>query len=267
MGLAIDTILAEVTNSAALTPVTVAAGNSLSVRPFSPPAQAFLENLIIKGGQATTARLTSPLLHDAVRGINLISAQAPTVWPLPKDVGQPLQSQDNLSLQGNSGAANSSAFGLVVYYTNTGGASARLYSWGDISGQIVNIKPLEIDVAASATIGQWNDTAITTTENLLKANTDYAVLGYIVDVACALVALRGSDTSNLRVGAPGYAGTLDTANYFVDESERTGRPHIPVINAANANNTTVSVADNAAGTAVKVQLILAQLAQTLPSPS
>ena len=264
MGLAIDTVLAQVTNSAALTNVTVAPGDSLTVRSFQPPAQAFLENIIIKGGQVTTARVLSPLLHDAVRGITVLSAQAPTTIALPREIGQRLTSQDTLQLQGNSGAANSSVFALCNYYTDAGGAAARLVNWGDVSGLIVNIKPVEIDVTASATIGQWNDTAFTTTENLLKADTDYAVLGYQVDVACGVVAIKGADTSNLHVAGPGSVLEMVTTNYFVNESERTGRPHIPVINAANVNNTTVSVADNAASTAVKVQMILAQLSQNLP---
>jgi len=259
----IDTVLAQVTNSAALTGVTVAQGDSLTVRSFSPPAQAFLDDIIIKGGQATTARLTSPYLHDTTRGITFITAQAPSTRLIPRYAAQPLSSQDTMVLQGNSGAANSSIFALLNYYTDLGASDARLYSPGDVLGLVSEVKPVEVDVAASANIGQWNGALITTTDNLLKANTDYAVLGYVVDVACAVVAISGQDTGSLKIGGPGSVLTYDTAEYFVQKSQDTGRPYIPVINAANANNTSVFVADNAAGTAVKVQLILAELTHNL----
>lgn len=261
----IDTVLTSVTNSAALTAVTVANGDSLTVRSFSTPAQAYLQDIIIKGGQSVTARLTSPYLHDTTRGITVISAQAPTVDALPRYGQQPLSSQDTMVLQGNSGAANSSIIALQNYYTDLGASDARLHSWGDVSGLIKQIKPVEVDCAASATVGQWSDTLITTTENLLKANTDYAVLGYNVDVACAVVGIKGQDTGSLRICGPGATDVYKTSTYFIDKSMDTGLPFIPVINAANSNNTSASVADNAASTAVKVQLILAELAQNLPS--
>jgi hypothetical protein len=259
MGLAIDTVLGQVTNSAALTNITVAPGDTLQVKQFSDTSKAVLENLIIKGGQAATIRVTSPTLHDPVRGITLISAQAPTTLSLPREVGQPLTRGDVLTVQANSGAANSTVVALQNYYEDMNGVDANLVHWSDISGYINNIKPLEVDLAASATIGQWNDVALNTTEALLHANKYYAVLGYNVDVACAVVALRGPDTGNLRIGGPGSVLQMVTNDYFAAESDRTSRPHIPVFNANNAGGMTVGVADNAASTAVKVQLILAEL--------
>ena len=261
----IDTVLAFITNTVALGPVTVSPGDSLTVRSFQSPAQAFLEDIITKGGQAVTARVTSPFLHDTTRGITVTDNQQPSQLSLPRYAAQPLASQDTLGVQLNSGAANSSVVALLNYYTELGASNARLHSWGDIAGLITQIKPVEVDCAASATIGTWVDTALTATENLLKANTDYAVLGYQVDVACAVIALKGQDTGSLRIGAPGTVLQDTSQEYFIQRSEMTGRPHIPVINAANANNTVVSIADSAAGTAVKVQLILAELSQLLSS--
>ena len=260
----IDTILGRVTNSSnVLTAITVAAGDSLTVRNFPSSAQAFLENVITKGVASVTNRILSPYLHDNSRGITSISAQTPAVANLGKRYSQALTAQDTLIDQLTSGAADSTAVALQAYYTDLGASDARLASWGDISGIIQNVKPVEVDVTASATIGAWNDTAITTTENLLRANTDYAVLGYLVDVACLCVALKGQDTASLRIAGPGSVLTQETSEYFLDVTQDTGRPHIPIINAANVNNTTVSVADNVASTAVKVQLILAELTQNI----
>lgn len=261
----IDTVLAQVTNQVALANVVVAPGDSLTVRSFGPPAQAYLGDIIVKGGQSVTARLTSPYLHDTTRGITVITAQAPSLRTLPRQQSQPLSSQDNMVLQALSGGANSTAVALQTYYTDLGASDARLHSWGDIGGLINQVKPVEVDVAASAIIGQWNDVVITTTENLLKANTDYAILGYSVDVACLCVAIKGQDTGSLRISGPGSVLNFVTEEYFIEKSILSGDPWIPVINAANVNNTFVSVADNAAGTAVKVQLIMAELSHNLTS--
>lgn len=265
MGLALDVNVGQVTNSVALVNVTPASGDTFTVRNFNNPASARLENIIIKGGQVTTGRVLSPMFHDNVRGITALSAQAPTQFTLPRESGQPLTAQDVLTVQANSGAANSSVIALQSYYSDLPGVSQRLHSWSDIAGLVRSIKPVEVDVVASATIGNWSDTVITATENLLHANTDYALLGYAVDTACAVVAIKGPDTSNLRCGGPGSVLQDTTANYFVELSDYHGAPHVPVFNSANAGSTFVSVVDNAAGTAVKVQLILAELSQTLPN--
>jgi hypothetical protein len=259
----IDTVLGQVTNSVAVVAATIAPGDSLVVRSFAPGQSAYLEDVILKGGQAVTGRVLSPYLHDTTRGITVTSSQAPTLRTIPRQAAQPLSSQDLLILQANSGASNSSIVALRTYYTDLGASDARLYMPSDVLPLISEVKPVEVDVAASATIGQWNDTLITVTENLLKANTDYAILGYSVDVACAVVAFKGQDTGNLRIGGPGTPLQDVSAEFFLDQSMQTGRPHVPVINAANVNNTFVSVADNAASTAVKVQLILAELTQNL----
>lgn len=265
MPLAIETVGSFITNTVALGPATLSPGDTVQVRNFGASAQAFLEQIIIKGGQATTGQVTSPLFHDNVRGIRVVTAQAPSQYTLSPYAPQPLKAQDVLGLQLNSGGANSSIMALQNYYTDLAGATARLHSWGDVSGLISNIIMLEVDCAASATIGTWSDTGFQVTENLLKANVDYAVLGYQVDVACAVVAIKGADTSNLRIGGPGTTLQDTSVNYFVRQSNDTGRPHIPVFNAANAPATFVSVLDNAAATAVKVQLVCAQLASNLSS--
>lgn len=265
MGIAIDTVLGEVTNSAALIPATIAAGDSTTVRSFPPGATATLEYLAYQSTVAGTVRVTSPMLHDNVRGISYSPAESPAAFLLPRDTGQPLVSQDTLLLQASNAAAGVTAVGLGIYYSNLSGQSARLHSWGDISGLIKNIKPLTVAVAANATVGQWSDTLITATEDLLHANQDYAVLGYDLSAALAVVGIKGQETGNLRVCGPGASSTLNISDYFVSLGERMGTPHIPVFNSANKNNTYVSVASDTASAAATVTLILAELTQNLAS--
>ncbi len=266
MGLAIDTFVGlAVDPGAVVTAATPANGDRFSVRSYNAPAYARLERVIRGGASSGIIQVRSPLFHDDVRGIRFTTAENPSVMLLPPEMGQPLVSQDTLTVELTGGAAETDIAVLIAYYSNLAGGSARLHSWGDVSALIANIKPLEIDCLASATPGQWNDTILTNTENLLRANTDYAVLGYVTDVAVTCVALKGQDTGNLRIGAPGATRTYDTSDYFIQWSNREGTPHIPVINAANAAGTFASVVDVGASTAVKVQLILAELSQNLSS--
>jgi hypothetical protein len=122
-----------------------------------------------------------------------------------------------------------------------------------------NIVAVEVDVTSSATIGTWTDTVITATEDVLHANTDYAVLGYTLSVPLAAIALRGPDTSNLRCGGAGGANIHSSTNYFVSMSLDTGLPHIPVINSANKGGTYVSCIHHTASTASAVTLVMAEL--------
>jgi hypothetical protein len=263
---AIDTVVGKVTNAgAALTAVTFASGDSGVVRNFGQTDAAYLERITRAGASSGAARVLSPLLHDNVRGITFTSAETPTHYLMPQQRGESLRPQDTLTVQCSGGAAETDLVALSVYYTNLPGATARLHSWADIMPLIAHIKPMEVDCTNSATIGSWTDTIITATENLLKANTDYAVLGYVCDISQAMVGIKGQETNNLRICGPGTTLTDTTSNFFVEWSQREQTPHIPVFNAANAGNTYVSTCDVVASSTPKVQLILAQLSSNLPS--
>ncbi len=87
----------------------------------------------------------------------------------------------------------------------------------------------------------------------------YALLGYVCDARVCSVGITGPDTGNLRVGGPGELAPDVTSEWFVDLSVRTGKPHIPVLNAANIAGTTFDVASTATAAAVNVSLIFAEL--------
>lgn len=263
---AIDTVVGTVTNtSSVLTAVTFNSGDSGVVRNFAQTDAAYLERVTKAAASAGAVRILSPLLHDNVRGITFTSSETPTHHLMPPQRGEKLNPQDTLTVQVSGGATETDLVGLSIYYTNLPGATARLHSWSDIMPLISHVKPMEVDCTNSATKGAWTDTVITTTESLLKANTDYAVLGYVCDIGQGLVGIKGLETGNLRVCGPGTTLTDTTANFFVEWSQREGTPHIPVFNAANAGSTYVSTCDVAASSTPKVQLILAQLSSNLPS--
>jgi len=260
MGLAMDLQAGYATNpGSTLTALTPSPNDSFVVKSFAPSANAYLEQLIRGGAEQGIIRVRSPLMHDFVQGIRISCPTGVIPKLLSQVVLQPLYTQDSLVVEVTGASAASDIGAIGIYYTDLGGASARLVMPGDISGRVRNIVGVQVDVTTSAAIGTWSDTLITATEDVLHANTDYAVLGYVTNVALGVVALRGPDTSNLRVGGPGPASSESTSQHFVVLSERTGLPHIPVINAANKGGTYVSVVHYAASIAGSVTLIMAEL--------
>lgn len=265
---ALETIASyQGTSGASFAAGTMATGDSAVIRAFPESADCRLLAEFYDSVTATAPwRVRSPLLHDNVEGIEFYPGSSAPTELFPTYAYQRLRPQDTLTFEFSTAATTGKALGsLLVYYSQLPGAAARLYNPGDVLGNIKNIKPVIVNIASGAnTAGQWFDTVITATENLLHANTDYAVLGLALDVAVAAVAVKGIDTGNLRVGAPGGTNNPYAADYFVRLSMATGLPCIPVINAANAGSTYVSIISSAATAAAShAQLILAELGQNL----
>lgn len=267
MGTAAEIILTSAINPGAGAAVFAPAanGDSLSVRSFSASDMARLEGIIRMGATAGFVQVRSPLFHDNVRGIRVTPAESPSVFSLPGEALQRVQPQDTLIVEGSGGAAETDIALLQLYYDNLPGASPRLHQWGDISGNIQSVKPISVAVTSSPTVGLWVDTLLTVSESLLHANTDYAVIGYMANVALGAIALKGIDTGNLRIGGPGSTQEFPTTDYFKVLSDRTGRPHIPVFNSANAGGTFVSVCAATASVAATVELVCVELATNLSS--
>lgn len=265
---AIDTIASyQGTSGSTLAAGTMATGDSSVIRNF--PAQASAELLATFYDDVTTPlawRIRSPLLHDNVRGIQMNPGVAAPSLLFPQAYNQQLYPQDQLTFELSTAATTGKALGVaMIYYSQLPGAMARLYGDGDIRGLIKNIKPVLVSIGSGAnTAGQWYDAVITTTENLLHANTDYAVLGATLDVAVACLAVKGVDTGNLRCAIPGGTNNPMGPDYFVRLSQQTQLPCIPVINSANAGSTYVSIISSAATAAASsFTLYLAELKQNL----
>lgn len=260
---AIDTVAFFATAGAAApfpTALAAAPGDSLSIRNFPAGQYAAIEALVYSAGGGQRVRLVSPNLHDNQTGLTFEPAEVPAQFLIPQDASVAVQANDQLSVYGGIAAAGTIAGALQIYYSQLPGISARLHSWGDISGNYRYIKSVEVDLGAIA-VGAWTDTLITTTENQLHANKDYAVLGYQCSAAVDVVGFKGSATGNLRVCGPGASSTLDISEYFVYMSERNNQPYIPVFNSDDRFAAYVSAFHHAAvaGAADHVYLILAEL--------
>lgn len=264
MGALLEVISGRVTNpGATITALTPNTGDSFTVRPFSAPGSGRLLSLWALGANATggTFRVRSPLLHDNVQGIRTkwLSAQ-----PVPLKgtyMAQPIQSQDVLILESSGGGAETDMASILNYYTDVAGASARLFSPADIKPRVRNVLTVETTLTTGGTVGDYGGSAaLNSNFGLLKADTDYAILGYDTDTAVCTVGYRGPDTSNFRVGGPGSSSRIETRDWFEHISTDFGLPLIPVFDATNVGGTFIDLVHNAAGATVVVQTILAELA-------
>ncbi|MGH3971311.1 MAG: hypothetical protein ACRDTV_25220, partial [Mycobacterium sp.] len=230
---AIDTVGFFATEGAAAAfPTALAAvpGDSLSIRNFPNGQTAAMSALIYDAGGSERIRVVSPNLHDNQTGLTFEPLEKPAQFLLPQESAVNLVANDTLSLYGGIAAAGTITGAMQIYYSQLPGIQARLHSWGDISGNVRYFKSVEVDLGAIA-VGAWTDTLITTTENQLHANKDYAVLGYQCSEAVDVVGVKGSATGNLRVCGPGASSTLDITEYFVFMSEMQKTPYIPVFNS------------------------------------
>lgn len=261
MGVAIDTVVFSATNPGpTVTAASANSGDSLSIRAFGSGAFARIDWISRQGATSGIVGLRSPRMHDNTRGLRFVESETPAVKLLPPVTGQQVYPADTLIAELTGGTAEVDAGAFGVFYSDLGGSSARLTTWDAISGVIANLVAVEVDVSAQATSAGWSDTGFTATEDLLKADTAYAVLGYTADTACLAIGIKGPETGNYRLCGPGPTATFDTADYFVVMSQKHGAPYIPVINANNRKNLSVCTALVSTAATPKIDLILAELA-------
>lgn len=262
---AIDTVAGGVSAGIGLTAaIATATGDSLGVRNFPSTSKAYLENTSFQGAvQANIAsyRVRSPRFHDNVSGITVTPGELLVPFGLPPIGRQALYPADVLVAEITGGAAAEfQEMALFVYYEQLEGSDAKLIGPGDLAGNVQSLKSFRTVIGAVAA-NTWSDTAITTTDNQLHADSRYALLGYATNTPMTAVGVKGQDTGNLRACGPGSVAEQVTAQYFVDMSIATGAPHIPVVQANNRAGISVSAISRAAiaGTE-QVTLHLAELA-------
>lgn len=260
MGVAIDTVVFSASNpGSAGAAATVNSGDSFTIRNMPDSAFARLDGLVRQGATEGFVEIKSPRMHDAVRGLHYISVETPTVFLLPRQTGQPVYAADTLTVTLSGGTAETDAGAWFAYYSDLKGEDAQIFDWQQLRPMVRNLTAIEVDVSAQGTSAGWSDTSLTTTQNLLKANKYYALLGYIVDQACIAVGIKGPETGNLRLCGPGPTSSFPTHDYFIRMNDLHQQPYIPVINSNNRANIFCSTALVSTSATPKVELILAEL--------
>ena len=270
MGRGLELVTSFVTApGATLTAAAACAGNSLTVRSADVKSKVLLLETWAFNQVAGTLRIRSPRLHDNVNGIR---TRIPATSVLPKypgviqgGFGQFLIPQDTLIVeQSGSGVGGQiESNSMLIYYDSLPGVAARLIDYPTLMRAGINVCTVEASITGLIT-GQYGTAlalnAAANSQNL-KANTDYALVGGLVDTRCTAVQILGVDFGNLGVGFPGEPSIEDVlSGFFINMSLSMQLPLIPVFNSANAGSTTIAVQTNQAGGTFIVDLLCIELA-------
>ena len=242
MGKAMEILTGYVTGAAGtdFDALTMLAGNSLTIRNAKEGSKVLLVTAwALNQANDSYLRIRSPRLHDNVEGMNF-AVEATNCKPLiPFGAMQELISQDTLVVEmQDSGATSDLDFAcLLVYYEDLPGVDGRFITYEEYKQRARHLVSVRNTLTLD-TDGTYDaEEAINAEFDLLKANTDYALIGAHTRDRIPCIRYRGTDTGNLGVGIPGGIGEQwITGGWFLNLAYFTGLPMIPVINAANKAN-------------------------------
>lgn len=238
---------------------TVVAGDSLTTRngKLGTAIRALAIWADLQG--AGFLQIATPTGHDQTRGWRARVAAAEPTPILPLGTPFPFQPQELISatIAGSAVAGDVETGCMLMFYENMPGLQARLARWDDVRERIVRMTTIEASIVSAAGPGYSGTELITAESNLLRANSNYALLGFTTSSGCAGVWLQGPDTANQRVICPGHQLRAEmTAQWFPMLSRAYDLPTIPIISAGNKDSTNIGViTDENAGTIpISVQL-------------
>lgn len=272
MGQALEVIAGQATApSTTQTAWTVATGNSLQIRSADVNSQVSLLAFWGFNQAAGTTRLRSPRLHDNVNGIQMrLPASDPRIRYPRYQFMQKLIPQDTLIAE-QTGSAVGGQFeqgAFLVYYANLPGISARFISTAQLKQFGLNVMAQDVAITTTNAGGYTGQRAVNSQVDNWKANTNYALMGYLVDANACTVRIQGVDVGNLGVGGPAAANDPSvTGIWFEWLSDYYGLSLIPVFQSANKGNILVDVQQNQAAAAVNLTLFFVELMPTIPLPA
>lgn len=261
MGRAIELISVRAIAPGAGAAGVVFGGNSLTIRRTEKPA--WITGLWQLRQAAGFTRITSPLIHDNVVGIQTTGAVGTQLAVQRPPVR--VHGQDTLTatLSGSGAAGDVELSHFLVAYDDLPGVSARLISPAEL---MKRVETLYSSQNTLATTDPGNPPvysgaeAISAEQDQFRANRDYAIIGYNVQAGGGAVRYSSSDWGNLGLGGP--ASTLrgeDYSDWFIRLSEKSGMPSIPVFNSSNRALVTVDGAVDENGADIIVTTLMALL--------
>lgn len=228
------------------------AGNSTTVRDAQ---KAWLLGMWGRRHSSGFFQITSPLLHDAVVGIQA-RMHTSDVNTINLGCPQMLTPQDTLVTQGGgSGTAGEiEQNSYLVMYEKLAGIDGKLISAEELKSRAIELYDSLNTLTLGVTGGYSGSELIAADQDQLKANQDYAILG--VSLASNVTNLNSiryisPDWGNLGVGVPCMVeNSWVTSNYFQRLAMWTNMPVIPVFNASQKSSVFIDgAADENGGSA------------------
>lgn len=265
MGKALQVVTGQVTNpSTTITALSANSGDSFTVQNAAQGSDIRLLNMWAFSATAGLLRVRSPKMHDQTQNIR---AQYTASEPYPllgAEEYQALYAQDPITVEMTGDALAVDLASLLISYDNLPGIDANLQAWSAVMPLIKELTTVEVDLTSSGTAGDYSaQVALNADFDTLKRNEYYAIIGYSCGTTGGTLGFTGNFSGNLRVGGPLINDPQWTANWFVRLNQASGKPTIPVFNAADVAAIFLDCACQATSTSFKVGVNLAHLTQAL----
>jgi len=263
MAAALDIQSFSVTAPGAGAALAAVTGDPAAVRNAAQGSRILMIGAWSKAQAVGTSQIVFPSGNDTTRNIRWRNVANQPGNMLARGIGQMLEPQDPLTLTqvGSAVAGDVEFVSMMNYYESLPGVDAQLIDIGALNSRMVRLVTVEDTTTATVATTYSGARAINAGSDLLRANTQYAILGVKLGAVCQALTIRGPDTGNLRVAIPGLtAPDVETVNWFVQLSEWFGLPMIPTFNSANKTGTFIENLQDENLTAVPFSLLLAELA-------
>lgn len=248
--------------STTLTGLTMATGNSLTLRNFESGKKAYLVQAWVDSQTSGDLRLRGPEFSNNVQGIRL-GHVASEVYPLLPDLAYETLRRNQIitaELSGSGTAGDIDTACMLIHYEDLEGINGKFITVEEAKGRIKHIATVQNTLSLTTAGGYSGEEAINAEQDVLSSDTEYALLGYVTNTECAAIRWRGAETGNLGVGGPGNETNKNvTRDWFVKLGELTGFPSIPVFTWDNKSNILIDGCQDENGADPTVTSIFAEL--------
>ena len=171
-------------------------------------------------------------------------------------------SGDTATLKVTTTAADNVLVSYLTEFDDLPGVRATFTDWATVQALKTTTIGLNQIPVASGTKGAYGSSrALNADDTRLSADKYYAILGCTTQLPVCTISLISTTWGGQRIGIPQGALDLDTDYWFVYQSIARNKPLIPVINANDAGNVLVQVADSSASTSPKVDWNMYELSR------
>ena len=185
------------------------------------------------------------------------SAGSPAAAPLllpPNEI--PAFAGDTWTFSVTSTAADAVLVSWLTEYDNLPGVSANFTSLERAQALRTSEIGVRVIPVGSGTKGAYGTArAANADDTRWTGSRWYALLGFTVQIPCTTVSFRYSGWGNQRFGCSAGMPFLSTDNFFVDLSQKYGKPLIPCFSGFDVGNVLLEVADDGTSTSPKVDML------------
>ena len=212
-----------------------------------------------------TTQMVYPSGHDTTRGYRVEVGPGPITsvtnagaLTIPLGAELIVQPQETVVTTNFAAAVagDVDSTSYLVHYADFPGIDARLMTATEVASRTEKMTTIVCNIP-DAGVGVYSEEVITVDSDLLRANRDYAVLGFTAAFAAHSFTFFSPDNGNTRTGCPGNLRPEITAQWFMLLSRLIGGKAVPIFNSGNKGQVRLGfVGDENAG----ARLITAHLA-------